>query len=42
MLSRLENGKILNPTVTTLWRYAEAVGMTLKLTAERVTAGVGG
>ena len=42
MLSRLENGKILNPTVTTLWRYAEAVGMTLKLTAERVTAGAGG
>src|SRR3954454_20680722 len=34
MLSRLENGKVLNPTATTLWRYAEAVGMTLKLTAD--------
>ena len=39
MLSRLENGKILNPTVATLWRYAEAVGMSLKLSAERVPAG---
>jgi ribosome-binding protein aMBF1 (putative translation factor) len=26
MLSRLENGKILNPTISTLWRYAEAIG----------------
>ena len=36
MLSRLENGKVLNPTVATLWRYAEAVGMSLKLSAEKV------
>jgi ribosome-binding protein aMBF1 (putative translation factor) len=42
MLSRLENGKILNPTVATLWRYAEAVGMALRLSAERVPAGAGG
>ena len=35
MLSRLENGKILNPTVHTLWRYAEAVGMKMSLSAER-------
>ena len=41
MLSRLENGKILNPTVTTLWRYADAVGMSLKLSAERVPLGAG-
>jgi hypothetical protein len=39
MLSRLENGKILNPTVATLWRYADAVGMTLKLSAEKVPVG---
>ncbi len=26
MLSRLENGKILNPTIATLWRYADAIG----------------
>lgn len=26
LLSRLENGKILNPTISTLWRYSEAVG----------------
>ena len=38
MLSRLENGKILNPTVNTLWRYAEAVGMKMNLSAERLTA----
>ena len=42
MLSRLENGKILNPTITTLWRYADAVDMALKLSAERVQAGSGG
>ena len=42
MLSRLENGKILNPTITTLWRYAEAVDMALKLSAEKVHAGSGG
>ncbi len=42
MLSRLENGKILNPTVATLWRYADAVNMTLKLSAEKVPAGSDG
>jgi len=31
MLSRLENGKILNPTLGTLWRYAEAIGARIKL-----------
>ncbi|MBV8269751.1 MAG: helix-turn-helix transcriptional regulator [Planctomycetaceae bacterium] len=34
MLSRLENGKILNPTLGTLWRYAEAIGARIKLEAE--------
>jgi hypothetical protein len=42
MLSRLENGKILNPTMATLWRYADAVDMTLKLSAEKVPVGSGG
>ncbi len=28
MLSRLENGKILNPTLATLWRYTAAVEAT--------------
>jgi ribosome-binding protein aMBF1 (putative translation factor) len=41
MLSRLENGKILNPTVATLWRYADAVGMSLKLSAEKAPLGAG-
>jgi hypothetical protein len=39
MLSRLENGKILNPTVATLWRYADAIDMTLKLSAEKTAVG---
>lgn len=30
-LSRLENGKLLNPTISTLWRYARAVGVELRL-----------
>jgi hypothetical protein len=34
MLSRLENGKILNPTITTLWRYAEAIGSRVSLVVE--------
>ena len=42
MLSRLENGKIPNPTVATLWRYAAALGMTLSLSAEKVPAGTCG
>jgi transcriptional regulator with XRE-family HTH domain len=38
-LSRLENGKFLNPTMSTLWRYARAVGVELKLDAHVVAAG---
>lgn len=34
MLSRLENGKILNPTVATLWSYAGATGMTIRFLPE--------
>jgi transcriptional regulator with XRE-family HTH domain len=34
MLSRLKNGKILNPTLGTLWRYAEAISARIKLEAE--------
>ena len=41
MLSRLENGKILNPTVATLWSYAGAIGMTLRFSAEKVPLGAG-
>ena len=39
MLSRLENGKILNPTVATLWSYAGAIGMTLRFLPEKVALG---
>jgi hypothetical protein len=38
MLSRLENGKILNPTVSTLWRYAEAIGVRVAMTVEDAVA----
>lgn len=38
MLSRLENGKILNPTVATLWRYARSLEMALTITAEKALA----
>jgi hypothetical protein len=31
LLSRLENGKIVNPTLATLWRYADALGRTVTL-----------
>lgn len=41
MLSRLENGKILNPTMGSLWKYSDAVGMTFRLSAEKVSAGAG-
>jgi hypothetical protein len=34
LLSRLENGKILNPTMATLWRYADAVGTQVTLAVE--------
>jgi DNA-binding XRE family transcriptional regulator len=33
-ISRLENGWNLNPTLETLYRYSEAIGVNLKLTAE--------
>jgi hypothetical protein len=42
MLSRLENGKILNPTITTLWRYSEAIGMHIALAVESAPATAGG
>jgi hypothetical protein len=38
MLSRLENGKVLNPTISTLWRYAEAVGARVNLEIESMPA----
>ena len=31
LLSRLENGKVVNPTLATLWRYADALGRTVTL-----------
>lgn len=31
MLSRLENGKILSPTMATLRRYADAIGAQVSL-----------
>jgi DNA-binding XRE family transcriptional regulator len=34
MISRLENGWNLNPTLETLFRYTEALGVGLKLTLE--------
>ncbi|MDE2505857.1 MAG: helix-turn-helix transcriptional regulator [Planctomycetota bacterium] len=34
MLSRLENGKITNPTITTLMRFADALGATVRLVIE--------
>jgi DNA-binding XRE family transcriptional regulator len=35
-LSRLEKGRIRNPTLDTLWRYAAAIGKRLVLTTEDV------
>jgi transcriptional regulator with XRE-family HTH domain len=34
-LSRLENGKQRNPTIDTLWRYADGLGRRLIVAAER-------
>ncbi len=34
MISRLENGKILNPMMATLWRYADAIGANVHLAIE--------
>ena len=39
MLSRLENGKILNPTMATLWRYADAIGSQVSLGVEPLPIG---
>ena len=39
MLSRLENGKILNPTMATLWRYADAIGAQVSLGVESLPLG---
>jgi hypothetical protein len=39
MLSRLENGKILNPTMATLWRYANAIGVQVFLGVEPLPLG---
>jgi transcriptional regulator with XRE-family HTH domain len=39
MLSRLENGKILNPTMATLWRYADAIGAQVSLGMEPLPTG---
>ena len=33
-LSRLESGKLFNPTMFTLWQYARAVGVKLRLTVD--------
>ena len=33
-ISRLENGWNLNPTLETLFRYAEALGVDLRLTVD--------
>jgi Helix-turn-helix len=38
MLSRLETGKILNPTMATLWRYSEAIGSQVTLAVEPLPA----
>jgi transcriptional regulator with XRE-family HTH domain len=34
LISRLENDKILNPTMATLWRYADAIGSQVTLAVE--------
>jgi helix-turn-helix protein len=39
LLSRLENGKVLNPTISTLWRYANAIGAQVSLTVEPLAIG---
>ena len=39
LLSRLENGKILNPTMATLWRYADAIGSQVSLAVEPLPIG---
>jgi ribosome-binding protein aMBF1 (putative translation factor) len=39
LVSRLENGKILNPTMSTLWRYADAIGSQVSLAVEPLPIG---
>jgi transcriptional regulator with XRE-family HTH domain len=39
LLSRLENGKVLNPTMATLWRYADAIGTQVTLGVEPSSVG---
>ena len=39
LLSRLENGKVLNPTMATLWRYADAIGTQVTLAVEPSSVG---
>ena len=39
LLSRLENGKVLNPTMSTLWRCASAIGAQVSLTVEPLAIG---
>jgi transcriptional regulator with XRE-family HTH domain len=36
-ISRLENGWNLNPTLETLFRYAEALGVNLRLSVDEPT-----
>jgi Helix-turn-helix len=38
LLSRLENGKVVNPMLTTLWRYADALGCTVTLDVSEAAA----
>ncbi len=39
LISRLENGKVLNPTMATLWRYADAIGAQIVLAVEPLPTG---
>jgi DNA-binding XRE family transcriptional regulator len=39
LLSRLENGKVLNPTLATLWRYADAIGAQVSFAVEPLPVG---
>ncbi len=39
LVSRLENGKVLNPTMATLWRYADAIGAQVTLAVEPLPSG---
>jgi transcriptional regulator with XRE-family HTH domain len=41
-LSRLENGRLANPTLSTLQRYAAAIGLRLRMDVAEAAAGAGG